>query len=307
MKYALRIIAALLAIYTPVGVFGAVIFEDGFEPQNMSTTNTDGFAWSVNNATSIVTMNPTCGPPPGTSTVVYNNGVACVNVAGEDWFAKTGDHSLRFRYGAGSNMSEQRFALGKNYPEIWLSYWIRVPVNFTYPSGGSNNKWLALWVGSTGYDQLGDVTWQLRGNGTGANVVYQDGGVLVGEVTGNGNNFISTADRGRWMHVVYQVISASSSTATNGTIRFYRRWDGDTNYTLIHEKLNANTYNPAQATQGISHGYIMGWANSPYPESTSWLLDDFKVATTDLRDVVSQSPGGKMSGGGAISSGGYIR
>ena len=267
------------------------LLNDSFESKDMSTTNASGFYWDENNRTSIVTMNPECGSlSPGTPTAVYNNAVICngpqVPAGGGDWYAKTGNYSLRFRYQAGEAWAEQRFSLGRNYPEVWFSYWIRVPVNFTYPSSGLNNKWFAVWTGASGYDKHGDVTWQLRGNGSGANIVYQDGGVLAGEA--GSTSFISVpGDRGRWMHVVIQVVASSSAVANNGVIRLYRRWDEDANYALIHEKLNANTYNPDEAMQGISHGYIMGWANSAYEQDTEWLVDDFTVSTTTL--LVSES------------------
>lgn len=260
-----------------------IILEDGFESRDMSTTNSDGFSWSANNRTSIVTMDPEDG-----SVAVYNNGpVYTIAIPTKDWYAKTGDYSLRFRYPAGEAWAEQRFTIGRNYQEIWFSYWIRVPLNFSYPGSGLNNKWFAVWTGSDGYDKHGDVTWQLRGNGSGANIVYQDGGVLSGE-TGS-TPFISTDDQGRWMNVVYQIVSASSLSAEDGIIRFYRKWLGDSNYLLIHEKLNANTYNPEEIIQGISHGYIMGWANAAYAEETEWLIDDFIVSTTSLLEPSSPS------------------
>lgn len=242
----------------------------------MSTTNQDGFSWGRNNRTSIVTMNPICGElQPDDATVIYNNGVICNGpIKGRDWKAYEGHNSLRFRYAAGKNMAEQRFTLGDRYmPEFWMRYFIRVPNNFYH--GSLNNKFLAIWVDT--YDVPGDVTWQTRpaGNGS-ANLVFQDGGVTVGE--SDPTPFISVPDdRGKWMEIIIHYRSASSSNASDGIIELYRKWVGNPNYELIHRKTNANTFEVGAAKQGVHQGYIFGWANDPYNDDTEWLLDNVEI------------------------------
>lgn len=247
------------------------VFFDSFESGDMSATNEDGFDWQRNNRTSVVTS----------EAAVYNNGeIYNVPPGNPDWEPKSGEHSLRFRYAANQEMTEQRFVLGTHYPDLWLAYWIRVPVNFYH--GGLNNKFLALWPAE--YDTAGTVTWQTRPSGSGgANLVYQDGGVTGGET--DPTPFISVpGDRGRWMHVVARVKAASSANANDGVIQFYRRWEGEDSYTKIHEKLNADTWDDSSSRQGISRGYLMGWANDPYDEDTEWFVDDFAVHTTSPLD-----------------------
>lgn len=270
-----------------------ILFHDGFESGDMSTSNADGFSWLHMNRTSLVTMNPgTYGTCDGTQSgphVIFNGNPVCIGVSPDrDWTAKNGDISMRFRYPAGEPMSEQRFSLGVHYEDIWVKYWIRVPVNFNH--GSLNNKFLSLWVGSGGYDTYGTVTWQTRPDGSGgARLVYQDGGVLSGER--GATAFISyPSDQGRWMEVVARVKAATSSSAEDGIIQFYRRWDGDIEWEKIHEKLNANTWNPASGSQGISHGYLMGWANGAYTENTEFLLNDFKLSESSLLDAGAPPP-----------------
>lgn len=242
------------------------VFVDSFESGDMSATSDHGFGWGRNNRTSVVTS----------QAAVYNNKeIYNVPPGDPDWEPKSGEHSLRFRYPAGEYMAEQRFNLGKHYEDLWLSYWIRVPVNFTH--GSLNNKFLSIWPEE--YDRAGTVTWQTRPNGTGgANLVYQDGGVTGGE-TGS-TQFISVpGDRGRWMHVVARVKAATSSNSNDGVIAFYRRWEDEASYSKIHEKLDADTWDDSSSEQGISQGYVLGWANDAYNTDTEWLVDQFSVHT----------------------------
>lgn len=253
------------------------VFMDSFESGDMSASNAAGFNWGSNNRTSVVTEQG----------VVYSNGEKDVSIpSGRNWEPKHEDHSLRFRYAAGKYMSEQRFDLGKHYNDIWLSYWIRVPVNFT--QGSLNSKFLSIWPQE--YDRAGTITWQTRPNGTGgANIVYQDGGVTSGEV--GSTQFISVpADRGRWMHIVARAKAASGPNSNDGVIQFYRRWEEQDSYTKIHEKTNADTWDDSSSQQGISQGYILGWANDAYDSDTEWLVDQFAVHTeSPIGDFADES------------------
>lgn len=272
----MRIICLSILLLALTPLHADVIFRDSFESGDMSTTNSDGFAWGRNNRTSIVTMNPQCGDlHPGDPTVIYNNKKICNGpIEGRNWQAYDGDNSLRFRYPAGENQTEQRFSLGTRYmPEFWMRYFIRVPDNFY--QGTKNNKFLAIWVDT--YDRPGDVTWQTRpaGNGS-ANLVYQDGGVTSGET--DPTPFISVPDdRGKWMEIIVHYKSASSRSASDGIIELYRKWVGKPNYEIIHRKTNANTFEVGSAKQGIHKGYFFGWANDPYDVDTEWLLDNVEI------------------------------
>lgn len=248
---------------------GETVFTDSFESGNMSATNAHSFGWGNNNRTSIVTEEG----------VVYAGGEKDIPIpSGRDWstYDNLGHHHLRFYYKAGEPMTEQRFKLGRHYQDLWLSYWLRVPTNFEH--GSLNNKFLSVWP--TRYDRAGTVTWQTRPNGSGgANLVYQDGGVTSGE-TGSAPFISVPEDQGRWMHVVARVKSATGPDAHNGVIQFFRRWAGENSYKLIHEKTSADIWDDDSTEQGISQGYIMGWANDPYDMTTEWFLDEFSVHTS---------------------------
>jgi hypothetical protein len=250
-------------------------FEDSFESANMSTSNSFGFQWDSNNRTSIVYHDD------NVNKVVWSNGPKDIVVDdGRDWTAFDGNHSLRFRYPVGQNMSEQRFQLGSSLKDFWLSYWIRVPVNFQH--GSQNNKFLSIWPKT--YDKPGTITWQTRPTSGGANLVYQDGGVTSGE--DDPKLFIRyDRDLGRWMNVVVYVKSATSSSANDGIIRLYRRWADENRYTIIHNKENANTWDVTASEQGISQGYFMGWANDPYDTDTEWLIDSIVISDSTLLTI----------------------
>lgn len=278
--------ATLLSAATATSAAPTLV--DGFESENMSApsgpapaVNTSGFRWLQLNYTTVVkTLS-------GTLTKVWGaSGTMTQALTGSNHTCKVGTSCLRFYYPAGNNMSEQRFALGKYYNDLWIRYWIRVPANYSH--GSLNNKFLSLWVNT--YDTSGTVTWQTRPAGGGSsNIVVQDGGVTGAET--QSTPFISVpADRGRWMQVVIHVKSASSSGARDGVIQFYRKWDGETSFKKLHEKLNASTWQSGSASQGIAYGYLMGWANDPYDVNTEWLVDDFTVAADSLLNGSTSTP-----------------
>lgn len=257
------LLAMSLALATPIS-YSAPLFVDSFESGSLSATNADGFRWGGTNKTGIV----------NSSATVFGANL----FSGTGWTAKTGAHSLRFQYPATNYMSEQRFSLGRHYTEIWIGYWIRVPLNFT--QGGGNNKFAAFWTNV--YDGSGDVTWQMRPtSGGNAKLVVQDGGTTQYEVDAATNFINVSTDRGRWMQVAIRMRPATASGANNGIIEFYRRWSNESSYTRLYSKTTARFY---EGGQGIHEGYLMGWANAPYSVDTEWLLDDFTVSIESLID-----------------------
>ncbi len=273
------------------------VVTDNFESADMSTTNDAGFSWSANNKTSIVTQHPIDGP-----VAVYNNG-SIYNIANpimgdgtlRDWSAFAGDYSLRFRYPANQSWSEQRFDLGSAYPEIWVRFWLRVPQNFEHNTGNTNNKLFAIWMDGYEFGGLGPtIVWQYRNDGSnGSTTMFyklQNTGALNND---NGQRhsgelqtqpFISFPDdQGRWMQLAFHVKASSSAASSDGVVQMYRRWDGESNFTLIHEDLNVELLHaPPAGPVGFRRGYLMGWANAAYENDTEWLLDDFTVSAEPL-------------------------
>lgn len=258
------------------------LFEDGFETGDLSLRGQSGFSWSGTNRTNVVSQS------------VRDDGTP--KPAGSDWTAKEGNHSLLFRYPAGEPMSEQRFAIGGAHDEIWISFWTRVPINYTHNQDSpSNNKFLAVWMDDYSYQGDGStVFWGTWSNGRGGSdiaIAYSEGGNEVAGAYDQSVPFISVPqDRGRWMRVVFRMKSESTRGARDGIIEMWRKWEGQSGFTKIHEELSAGISKPASGPQGFSRGYLMGWSNPTYVEDTEWLLDSFRIATENFADGPAAGP-----------------
>lgn len=265
---------------------------DSLESGDMSATNTDAFDWGRNNRTSIVTS----------EAVVYSNGEKYVaKPSGRDWDPKHGDHSLRFRYAAGNNMAEQRFNLGGAYEDLWLQYWIKVPINYSHgQSSPSNHKFFALWMDAYSHKGEGPtVAWEFWGSGGGSSSLafhYSEGSYsIMGGHQGH-DDFISVPDdRGRWMEITIHAKASSNSQSNDGVIELWRRWENESpsQRKLMHRKTDAVLPVPSQGAQGWNAGYFMGWANAAYAKDTEWLIDHITISEESLlgtQDLSSVNP-----------------
>ena len=290
--FTVLLFSSLCASATTAGA--EVIFLETFESSDMTTTNEAGFAWGGLNRTSIVTRDAACSTP-GDNVVLWNGRAICTVLSASDprdWTAKVGDNSLRFRYAAGEYWTEQRYDFGKGYPETWVSYWIRVPTNY-YRGSGTNNKWFDILMAPMSQYEDSTVSriemqdW--ASNTAGAmvlNIQFRNGSDGKFKSSDRYPDFVTPADAGKWMHIIYQLKSSSNNTATDGILRMYRRWENEGNYTLINELINLNVGIGAGSVSagylGWGAGYIMGYANSAYAKDTEWLLDNFTVSNTSL-------------------------
>lgn len=254
-------------------------FFDSFESGDISATNEHNFRWAKNNGTSIVTND----------FAVYNNGAIHDRIgSAQNWSPKHGQHSLRFRYPAGEMWVQQNFNLGSAYRDIWFRYWVRVPVNYTHGKTRPNNhKFFALWMDKYSIKgEGGSVYWNFWRD--------SDGGSSI-TVSSNRGNYSTTGsqiqrkkfikvpeDRGRWMQVVFNIVASSSVDSSDGYIAFWRRWEGEREFTQMHEVTNVKLPTPSGSPNGFIKGYLMGWANGGYAADTEWLIDDFEVATHSL-------------------------
>ena len=243
-----------------------VLWFDDFESGDFS-----GFSWAPPNRTSIV-RDDGC---------VVHDGDAVMNCGHEErrWESRpgsTGRHAMRFRYPAGSDIAEQRFVLPETLSELWVCYWIRVPLNFSHPAvSRDNQKFFALWQDDYEFHGVGTTaTFQFRRHGDAGSSVsnYQirpgsGGDRHTGEA--GGAALWSVADRGRWMHsCIY------ARHGAEGRIEQWRRWEDETDYRMLYEATHD------LGAMNWSAGYIMGWANAPYAENTEFLIDDFMVSAT---------------------------
>jgi len=208
---------------------------------------------------------------------------------GRDWHALEGDYSLRFRYPAGQAMTEQRFQFGDQYQEIWLSYWIRIPVNYSHGKGGggaTNNKFMSLW--SDGYEAAGTgssfwLSLHDVGNGNSSlGFTYSEGNNTGSLAYAQDTAFIQVPqDRGLWKNVVLHVRMESSSSAADGFIETYISAQDSELYRRIHYANNLKL-RLSDLGAGLQSGYFMGWANGSYALDTEWLIDKVEFSTDSL-------------------------
>ena len=264
---------------------GEQLFHDTFESADMSQTNSQGFFWENNNRTSVVYGDGT------RSEAVWNNGPIS-NVTELDWQAWKGNHSLRFRWPAGKNWSEQRFNLGTAEKEIWLSYFIRVPHNYRHCTScdRQNNKFFAFWMDGYEARGVGSTFWlsmePAGGGNTNLAFTYSEGNNTASRGYQQRTPFINIeTDRGRWMQIVIHLKTESSNGTDDGIVETWRRWSDDTTFTQLHSNSNVGFNIPDGGPQGFLRGYLFGWANGPYAENTDWLLDEFKISTTSLLET----------------------
>lgn len=294
MAYSIRLAVMILASTLAASALGQTFFFDSFESGDMSATNAEGFQWAGNNRTSVVTS----------TAVVYNNGVQNTPIpSGRNWEAKTGEHSLRFLYEPNKAWTEQRFRMGKAYPELWMGFWLRVPLNYSHPtvsSASDNQKLFALWMDD--YSSKGEgstVSMEFRGSGGGSSYFYgkiSSGGYTVTGRDLNPAPFIDVPrDRGRWMHLVVHIVSETSPGAKDGTMQVWRKWESESDYTKTHD-IGGQPIRLSSSVRGFAAGYLMGWANAEYPVVTEFLLDDFELGTTPLFSaIIAPNPPSNIS------------
>lgn len=261
-----------------------VLFNEDFEDANFSHVENGG-EWTSRTRVSIV-RDDQYVVHNGTSTVLTGP------IAGREWEnnpISAGDHAARFNYPAGQNQTEARFLLPGELPEVWVSFWWRIPINFAHPTGNNNQKLLALWQDA--YEFGGDgatVVLQFRGVGSGHSklTVYcvrtEIGDGLQrhsGEFTEEDIFIATPADRGRWAQIVHRVVASTSPETPNGIIQTWRRWEDETPFQQVFNITNMRSHPPAGYT-GFRRGYIMGWANAPYASNTEFLMDDFQIANS---------------------------
>jgi hypothetical protein len=261
---------------TPQLVVGNIV-NDGFESADFSSPGYPNFSWSNVNRTYIVTS----------EAVVYDGTGVVYKPSTKDRVPKSGQHSLMFQYPPGAFQSEQRFNIGGAYPEIWMSFWLRVPVNFSHPSAPpANQKLFNIWM--DGYSNTGagsTAGMEFSPNGAGGSnffVKVSSGDFNVTNAPLGTVPFITVPDdQGRWMSLVVHIKSETQPNLQDGVMGVWRKWEDEQNYSKTHD-LSSLPIKLDSAAGGFKAGYLMGFANSPYPDWTEFFIDDFKLSTTSL-------------------------
>lgn len=204
-----------------------------------------------------------------------------------------------------TSISELRFWLNQEYPELWLGMRIYMPMGtespsvgpkLVYPGGtGGRNKLLRLWSNTIeDYDSYTNARrypivgaqWQPDYLTGGAGVSAGDAGLVPGagvfpysggtvsQLDADSRPFLTDANRGRWITLeMYAKRDDDPSGGGDGIVRWYL--DGK----LLTESLNLNMYEIPNS--GFGGGYIMGAVDRLFANAGSCLyMDFFGVSTT---------------------------
>lgn len=215
------------------------------------------------------------------------------NVIVSDENAYSGSHALRFRYSGRERdkdgMSEQRFDMGRYLSELWLDYMIYVPANFAHRADRPhNNKFFVLWR-----DKYSGVhTWSVA-------VEYERGGSDENSVsrfmartpehtltrnTGRPGKYWpqfigpnNPVKVGQWNRIRFHVKAATTRTSGDGVMEM---WVNDQLFFSFYEGHYHNG-DLTVADAVLKQGYLMGWANSGFTETTDFFIDDVKFYSSN--------------------------
>ena len=197
-----------------------------------------------------------------------------------------GTSALEFTFPTGTSdgdaWAEQRFSLGGNYPELWMSYDLYIPQNYVHRNGGGNNKAFSyFWSGDYGAltgPLLATNFWPDGNGGSrlsqwmrtptfGGRHLWADDPVWID------SHGIISSDLGQWMHVV---VHAKYATEANND-GVYEIWKNGAKLIGI---TNGDWYVPN--AQGFDQGYLLGWANSGFDVETKLYIDNIKFSAQPL-------------------------
>jgi len=210
--------------------------------------------------------------------------------------AHSGSRSLKFSYGPtepdGSShwWSEQGFNFGQNLREVWLEYYMYFPdgtegigsAAYRHMAGSSshNNKFLALWADTYQGEPL--AIFQLWSTSSPSynstiNLGRTEGGgadsdLILYPRTNNSGTFVGSSDRGRWIQTRVHIRVADMGSS-NGTFRLWK--DGQ----LLINIQNDPFYDTAGTHNYLRNGYLMGYDNGRFAQTTFIYIDSFKVFT----------------------------
>lgn len=285
-RFDLMCVAFLIvgAMALPQVGWSGVIFHDDFESGGIKSTNADGFAWSGSLSPRIAIARS------DGYLIVDDRGAVSGPHPSRQYEGFESDHALHFLYPANESWTEKRFSLGAAYPDLWIRFHARVPINFKHRnSRPSNNKLFAIWMDD--YENKGDgatVVWNYWHDGYGGSelafVINEGGRVASGGQSQHFQFIDDSLDRGRWMEIVIHVKASTSPSSYDGVVELFRRWQGESNFIRFHEKYDAKLSLPANGPAGWSAGYLLGWSNPGFDSDTEWLIDNFTLSSEPLVD-----------------------
>jgi len=249
----------MAAMMVATAASAQTLFSDGFESGNLSHTQNQIY-WSAQGASTAVSSAK----------------------------AKDGKYSLAFTFAAGSSSwSERRFQLTNQYTNLWFAYDLYVPSNYVHQNATrTNNKFLAIFRNP--YNTPGfQMNFSLMANGSGGSNLtvhmYNNGSEIPYLTPAAGKNFITTSDLGKWHHIVAHVAVPTGPNTNDGVIQMWKDGKEVANYT------NIGDYGGAGENY-FDAGYVLGWANSGFAQTTVLYVDNFTISNTPLNVAAPAAP-----------------
>jgi len=264
------------------------IFADSFESGNLSRT-LNGASWGGSEGTSYVSV---ANVYISSNTTGNTSALTC---------QYTGNANLSVGTSAGRN-----FDLGALYDNLFVEFDLYIP-NGTEPWGGAtykhrngtisasdNNKFIRLWQRSRS-DPNGDgynsdekygasTVLASSANTSNSDIITEcvnagDAAVGPSAYQGRAYNFINASDYGKWMRV--KMFFKTRTTTSNGSMMLWK------NDTLLIDQRNLidSVYDPTEP-RGFRYGYLLGYANSGFDETTKMLIDNVHFYTAAQPEIL---------------------
>lgn len=204
--------------------------------------------------------------------------------------------------------SEKRFKLPINARQIEISYKLYVPPNYVHAPG--NHKNFVLWsgdYGSKGNIFVSSESWPVSGGVRPSMNIMADGRNYGHSRVPNGPKMY--VDRqGNWqnMHIYIELAKNENDVGLmevhrNGALVIGTQYPNiERGYTAappVNEQLHFSTRG-----NYLDRGYLLGWVNGGFQETTVFCLDDFSIKASSQIDNVSLSSPPKKPPTVAISS-----
>ncbi len=214
--------------------------------------------------------------------------------------ARSGTRSVRFTFGGSADITddaraELRYVLGQNMNDVYIQWYQYFPngteglgPKWSHRSASpSNNKFIRLWadVYSAFTIKVGASLWPTSGGDSSLLPDYgtsQTSGIgpygLSGDTQG-----VTDARRGRWVQFVYHAKTATSAN-NDGVIQLWV--DG----TLTIDHASVPLYPQGGIGNYFRNGYLMGWSNSGFAQTTHTYIDDVTIADAPIDTSPAPKP-----------------
>ncbi len=256
----------LLFIIFSSSSHGEVLFFDDFESGDLSKTTND-VAWTGGSYTSV-----------------------------QKTQAKNGAYALEFNFVGGPDgadaWAEQRFTLGNYYRELWIQYDLYVPSNYYHRNqdnfSANNKSFIHLWTDD--YSAVNGIGggFEVWSDGTGVgNLAFHPYNPDIGHLPGDIPNAkgIETTDLGKWMNILIYIKAGSD---TEGAV--VRLWKNNTLHYQLLAQAGSNILFNASGNSQFNNGYLLGWANSGFAQTTKMYIDNVTISSTPITTTAPPTP-----------------